>query len=281
MNKTSLREVVLSRLAALNDQLCFFLLLEQELIRRLRDFGPGIQGAYTSDVFAQNPYAPKRHVRISQLPFFQASNRSFTFGAYFSTSYEVASEFFELAETLLVDINGIGVQTTRREGPEERYTRILTKAGLPLPAPEVISTMSYCRYRRNAFIHLGATPIRRYLDLAATDGSALNAYWGNTKDPVNFTEARISALEDAEAIALLKLLRISIEQLDFHLAGILDRDALVEELTRQRFGNETVRMNADIAKRRVRVISSLLKQQFGCSMANATVDSIVRRIGTR
>jgi hypothetical protein len=281
MNKTPVKGVVLSRLTALNDQLCFFLLLEEELIRRLDDFGPGVQSAFTSDVFARNPYAPKIHVRISQLESFQTSNRAFTFGAYFSTSYEVASEFFDLAESLLIRVSNVEVLKSRKEGPEDRYNRVVANAGLLQPPVEIISTLAYCRYRRNSFIHLGSVPVPRYLKLSSTRGPLLNSYWGATRLPVDFTEARISPLGDEETIALLKVLRISVERLDMHLAGILDRHAVLVDLTLQRFGKEAVRMNTEVARRRVRMIASLLKLQFGGSAPGAEVDSIVRGIGVR
>src|SRR5208282_5361876 len=123
MEKTPIRKQIVDRLIAMNDQLCFFLLIENEFHRRIADFGPGVHDAFTRDVFARSSYAPKINVRIGKLSAFQSANRSFTFGAYFSTSYEIASDFFEVAKELLRRTNSINLnlKSLLNKGLEENY----------------------------------------------------------------------------------------------------------------------------------------------------------------
>lgn len=281
MNKTPICDQVISRLIALNDQLCFFLLLENELKRRLADFGPGIQHAFTTEVFAQNPYAPKIHVCLGELTAFQAANRSFTFGAYFSTSYEVGSEFFGLATDLLVRVNGITSQRPQREGPEETYRRTISVAGLPAPPEELISTMSYIRHRRNSFIHLVAVPSDTFSALASTSGPAMNRYWDQTRDSVNFAVAHVGPIEEAEAIALIKLIRIVVQDLDQHLASIVSREGVLAELAEQKFAHRPQRMNSDVAAERRRALAAALLHAYGGTAPESELDAVVRRVGVR
>lgn len=281
MNKTPVRQQVISRLTALNDQLCFFLLLEEELTRRLADFGPGVQSSYTSDVFAQSSYAPKLHVTLGKLPEFQANNRSFTFGAYFSTSYEVASDFFDLATQLLSRANGVSPSKPQNDGPEDAYIRTLAGASLPSPSLNLIRTLSYCRHRRNAFIHTGTTVRPAYAALVSTHGANLNQFWGTTCEPVDFTNGTAAPLQEHETITLIKLLRVSIEALDAHLASVLNKSSVLRMLAEAQFANRPTRVNNDVVKDRSKTLAAVLKSDYGAEAAEDEIETLVRQIGVR
>src|SRR5689334_22589779 len=101
-NKTPLLPIINKKLAALNDQFCFYLFLEHEFKQQLSDFSPVVSRLFTSDVFAKNVYAPKIHVKIEKIPEFQERSRSFTFGSYFSTSYEIVSDYLDTSSLNLL-----------------------------------------------------------------------------------------------------------------------------------------------------------------------------------
>jgi hypothetical protein len=281
LNKTPIRKRIVERLASLNDQLCFFLMLEAELTKRLTDFGPNVQGAYTSDMFRQNIYAPKIHVKIGDLPAFQQANRTFTFGAYFSTSYEVAADFFGLALNFLRQANHITVSRLIREGPEETFARTVSAAKLNAPPPALLRTFSYARHRRNSIIHIASSVSPGFSKVANDFGSGVNQYWGATRSVLDFSKATISPLGEDECIALLKLLRISVESLDGHLATILDRGGVLHELGVARFGHKPTRINSDVIRRRRAQLDAMFHEEFGGKATSAELDLVVRSVGVR
>lgn len=280
MRKTPVRKHILPRLIALNDQLCFFLFLENELDRRLLDFGPDVKHAFTPDVFAQNFYASKINVRLNSLQAFQRANRSFTFGAYFCTSYEVASDFFEQAMNLIQETTTSVTKQNNKGGPEDAYLRSLRAAGLPQVDTELIYTMTYCRHRRNAFIHMLDNAPTGYKDLVTRNGAMLNNYWSSSKDELDFSQPNIDSPDESQTISLVKLLRITIQGLDSHLASILDQKGVLRLLAQQLFGSKPVRMNSEVVARRYRSLGKTFRNHYGGLASEFDLDKAVRSIET-
>lgn len=262
MKKTPIRTDTLRIIANLNNQLCFFLLMESELISRLEDFGPGIQSAYMTDLFSKNPHAEKIHVRLSQVPTILIENRYSTFGAYFSTTYEIASGFFPKALELLQETTGIDSVKREKEGPESHYRRDLTHRGM-IDLPErALGTFSYCRYRRNAFIHQDNLANNNFLDFVKNKGHFLNSAWSTSKGDIDFSKSTIESLSQGETIDMIKLLRISIEDLDAHLCSVVEPLNLIQLIVRQEFSHSAAPINSDVLKQRAKKVISKLMYEY-------------------
>jgi hypothetical protein len=283
MPKTPLQDPTVARLAALNDQLCFFLLLEHQLLDRLKDFSPSISANYTAEVFARNPYASRIHVTLDKLPRFQLENRALTFAAYFSLSYEVASGYFEDAEELVKALLGPPPQPIGNVngGPEDRYRVVLQRYGLA-PLPRLfLETMSYLRYRRNAFAHLGASPQQVFVTFATTNGAALNADWSGRAAPVDFTVATVASLAEEETISSLKVFREIVQGLDEHLGSQLPIANVVESIAAAEFDAKPTRINSDVIAFRKGMLAARLQRDFGLMAGDAVLDAAARRHGVR
>lgn len=282
-SRTPIRKAIAKGIEALNDQLQFFLLTEFELLDRLANFTPAIESAFTSDVFARNPYAPRIHVRLKEMKRHQTANRQFTFGAYFSTAFEVASTFFSRATDLLKETNRVTINAPRirNEGPESHYHRSLSMSGFSAPPDEIRDTFTYCRYRRNGIIHLAKAASPSFASFISAQGSALNAYWGSTRGAVDFSVPAVSWLSESDVLTLIKLLRISVIELDEHLASIVQAAGAVTYSAQSEFGQESVRMNADVARQRVKRLRATVKRDFGFEPSGAELEEVVRIVGVR
>jgi hypothetical protein len=283
MPKTPLQDPAVARLAALNDQLCVFLLLEHQLLDRLKDFSPSISSNYTAEVFARNPYAPRIHVTLDKLPHFQLENRALTFAAYFSLSYEVASGYFEDAEELLKALLGPPAQPigSVNGGPEDRYRVVVQRYGLAPPPRQFLETMSYLRYRRNAFAHLGASPRQVFVDFVGSNGAALNADWSGRASPIDFTIATVASLAEDETISSLKLFRETVQGIDEHLGSQLPVSNVVEGIAATEFDTKPSRINSGVIVARKGTIAARLQRDFGLVAADSVLEAAARRHGVR
>ena len=176
MTKTPLQSRYLRILADLNDQFCYFLFARTELRTRFQNFAPEIGNAFLPTVFANNPYAPKINIQIDQVPGFEADHERVTFGAYISTSYEIASSYLEDAIELLSQCNGATFKGQNERSPEATYWKTLAASNCAPPDAELRMTLTYIRLRRNHFIHLATSLSNRPTQLLKNDGPNLNNY---------------------------------------------------------------------------------------------------------
>lgn len=281
VTKTPLRAPIRARLGALNDQLQFFLFAQYQFLAALPALSAGREQDFTSTVLPNNPYSPRLHVRLGRLGAFQAQNQALTFGAYFATTYEVASDVFPQALQFLSGATGLSVPTRKREGPEEHFSRALAVNRRPLPSPAVIDTFTFSRFRRNSFIHLGSAPSKAFVAFCSLRGTSVNQYWGATRDGLDFSTPNTGPLEERETSALIKLIRIGVLAIDYHAASLVTEDQAVRHVAAGAFAKERVRMNDFVADARSKKLRALVKHDFGFEPSAPTVDREVRRVGKR
>ena len=275
MPKTPLRTLLLRRLTALNDQLCFFQLIDYEFEERLGTFGSGVANAYTPDVFARNPFAERINVTVAELPRFRHEHRGLTLGAHFVSSYEVAAQFFTMAQALLLEVNGtLSAPKRLREGPEQYYSRLLKASGLSAAPKMLLESLTYCRHRRNAFVHLSASVPQSFVLLTTQQGSALNARWQNERGAVDFCLPTIAPLDDKEALTLLQLLRICVQDLDEHLSSILDTGGIAKYVS-QRLKKRVEAPGPRALGKRVAAIRRAAVHNFGIDPGEANAAAAV------
>lgn len=278
--KTLLLRKYIERLASLNDQLCFFQFNSNELNKKLLEFGPNVGKLYTPDVFAQNPMAVRIFVKIEDLSNFQNLNQTFTFGAYFSTSYEVVSYFLEDSLDLLKKINSSTFQLTNDNQIEEKYKSTLVSSNCTAVPLEIIQTLKYIRYRRNHFTHLAEEISNQFEALITSNGASLNTYWSTAITTLDFSSLDVLKFEEGETIDLLKILRIIVQFLDTNLASNLSHSGIAELLAKQVF-IKPQKINTDIINQRISKIQGLGKLKFGITLNKTIVEPIVRTIGVR
>jgi hypothetical protein len=276
--KTILLGKYMSRLASLNDQLCFFQFNRNELNRRLAEFGANVGRLYTPDVFAQNAMAPRINVTIADLPAFQNLNQTFTFGAYISTSYEVVSYYLRDSLELLHEFNPLTFQQTEHRQLEEKYSLTLVSSNCTPVPREVIDTLKYIRLRRNHFTHLAETVDTTLETLIINSGNTLNAFWAAARTHLDFSSINVLTFQEEETIDVLKILRIIVQTLDTNLAPNLTQNGIVTFLANREYATSNQRKNNDIFLQRIQRIKTLCDLEFGIIIPENIIDTIVRAV---
>lgn len=80
---------------------------------------------------------------------------------------------------------------------------------------------------------------------------------------------------------MLKLLRIIVETLDFHLASNLSTNGMITYLAQEQFASKPQRINADVIKERIRKIKNLGETIFGATLIDSDIEPIVKVIGKK
>ncbi len=279
--KTTLQKKYIDRLAALNDQLCFFQFNRNELNKKLSEFGVEAQKLYTPDVFANNSMAPRINVTIGDLAKFQDLNQKFTFGAYISTSYEVTSYYLKDSLEFLQKLEPATFQLTYNKQLEEKYSLTLASSGCSPVQRELIDTLKYIRLRRNHFTHLADSLDTHFTNLITNSGTSLNSFWSSVITNLDFTNSNVLTFDEAETIDILKLLRIIVESLDTHLASNLSANGIITFIADREYSVNPQRINNDVVNQRINKVKALGKRDFGITLNETDIDPIVRIIGKR
>src|SRR4029077_18729929 len=159
MKKTELRKEYIRRIDALNDQLWYFLFTSEELNKQLDKYSSKAKNSFTTDLFSDNPYSKRIHVKAIDLQKHQDGNKKFTFGSYFSTCYEIASNYIRDVFDKMKFINSLTKYSwDNRKEPERNLKNLFINNGLALPPAYILDTFTYLRLRRNHFTHIIIMP---------------------------------------------------------------------------------------------------------------------------
>jgi hypothetical protein len=269
MNKTPCLGSVVALLAELNDQLCFFLFAENELRRQFPEFSEKALQLYIPDTFAQNKYAKNINKPLAEMPSYLDKSRSFTFGSYFSTSYEIATTYFESVMNLFEEVNHATFKRKKKIGnttltPEESLEASINVSGYaPLP-DELIKTMSYFRLRRNHFIHQNTVIASKLADMITLHGALLNTYWKGSVDGLDFTNRVTDVLHETETIDMIKLIRVTLRGIDNLCASMLDANGVLRLIGSREAAQRAVRLdNSDARAQLAKAVKGLAKMEYG------------------
>lgn len=163
-----------------------------------------------------------------------------------------------------------------KDGPEQFYQRTLAASGYLGPAAEVIQTLTYFRYRRNAAVHLSTTPPPLYASLARKSGQGLNTFWARAKLQIDFRHASTGLMSEHDALDALKLLRIIIQRLDEHLSGVLEGRGAARLVARRLFGDKKVRLNLQVIEERARKLRAVLFRDYGVTVSQPDLTVAIR-----
>lgn len=285
MAKTELLKPYLERIEALGDQLWYFLFVSEELNQNLERYSSKAKEHYTVDLFATNPFSQRIYIKANKLIDHQNQNKKFTFGSYFSTSYEIVSNYLKDSFANLKSFNTLpNYNWVNQEPPEQNFRALLSNNFIPLPDPFIFNTFTYLRLRRNHFTHLINTANARLIGFCGANGANLNTHWVNsgTINNIDFSSAvNVNDYSQEITIDLMKALRITLIEFDSYLASILNLDAVINSLVQRKFGSENITMNSIIAQKRSSQIIFIARTELGLVITEAQCNPYVRSIGVK
>lgn len=277
--KTILLGKYITRLANLNDQLCFFQFNRNELNKKLSELDSKAGKLYTTDVFPNNSMASRIHVKIEDLPIFQDQNQTFSFGSYISTSYEIFSYYLKDSLELLSKINSSTYILTSSNQIEEKYFLTLNSSLVSSVPREIIDTIKYLRLRRNHFVHLSEAIDTQLNELITINGLRLNSYWSTILTELDFSSMDILKFDEKETIDILKLFRIILEELDANIAASLSHEGIAEFLTIREYSAKFQWKNTDLISQRVKKIRDFCVSDFSINISESIIQSKVEIVG--
>lgn len=280
--KTILQNNYKEKLANLNDQFCFYLFNREELKQKLDNFSESANPLFTTDLFKNNLYSKKIHVTFEKLPEFQEKNETLNFGAYFSFSYEFVSSYIDDVIVLLEKTNGVSLSDSQqRNVPEKRLKIALNQISATLPNQELFSTLEYCRLRRNYFTHILDSLNNKFQDLVNNRGSNLNTFWSSARSELDFTQHNVAEFTENETIELIKILRITLIEVDEFIGSILNKTGVAEFITTEIYATNPTRINADVIEKRKKKVLAFAKREFKLTLTDSEMDNAVKTIGIR
>ncbi len=277
MHRTPWGPPVLDRMAAVNDQLCFFLFAEWEVERSLLRFAPSLNERFSTELFADNPHAPRIHVPLADLRGFQIANRTFALGTYFATSYELLAGYYRPAIDLLARFRPATLTPSSSLKKEIWFSETLASSGAPAIATEIIDTLSYLRLRRNHFVHFGEDVKPEMQELQDKKGDRLNVFWDASVDALNFRDPMLDTFPEDETIELLKLLRIVVEQLDTAVAMGLDTRMVIEAECNAVLDGRTALNDREFA-RAGKKVEGRLRHNYGYDVDGGRIEESLRNL---
>lgn len=274
----------ISRIDALNDQLWYYLFTTEELNGKLSQFSSDEKQKYVEDMFSTNPYRRRIHIKLESIPAQQAENLNLTFGAYFTTCYEISSKYIAQVFEVLKVFNSLTAYSwNSQKEPEKNLVSLLTASGMAVPNSNFTDTFSYLRLRRNHYTHINETISPKLLGFITTNAARLNAFWNSSprRLRVNFTSTVVGDFTQNETVDLIKAIRICLIEIDAHIAPLLNVNSIIEYFTKAEYANNPSRINSEIIEQRVNKIKHICKQEMKINITSTQIIPYVSTIGIR
>jgi hypothetical protein len=284
MRRTFFLKDHIDKIDMLNDQLWYYLLATEELNNKLLNFSALAKENYVEDLFNNNIYRKRIHVKVSSLPDHQKENKNLTFGAYFATCYEIGSKYIRRAFDVLIDFNRLtNYSWDSGKGPEKNLELLFARSGLTTPNNNHIETLTYLRLRRNHYTHINENIAPTLQGIITSSATRLNSFWHRPQNAVNvdFSRTLIRNFLQDETMQLIKVLRICIVEIDKHVASLLDRSKVIEHIVKREYEKKKSRMNTIVLAERVSEIKNICHREMGFTCTAAQIEPYARLIGAR
>lgn len=277
-NKTPHRNKFLNALAQVNDQMCFVLFLDSHVGPELQQYAISRPTEYTPAVFPKNPFAQRIRVNMSKLLTFRGDQVVTALGVSYAFSVEQLLLHIESAMQHCAQINDVTCQIT--EPIDACLHNYSAKNAKETIDSNLVKTVKYLRLRRNHVIHTASEPSSELKKTLKYDGPVLQKYWeSRTKIPgINFSSEAVRSFSSDEAISLIKLVRICVEEIDEFLAKELDGRSVLKWVDKDLLSHqpELRAKGPAIVERRVRKVR---KKVFELYALHATSTEIAHALG--
>lgn len=262
MPKTPIRNPYMKQLAAVNDQLCYYLFADKEVQRRLEGVPRSKAQLPTTDVFPDNEFSPRIRVNLGELESFRAGNRNSNCGLSFAMGTEYLMDYMADVQGLRRAISPSGYDQISADAEEEQLLKKLEKWGSSEVDVEIFVTARYLRLRRNHFIHNrselspGLTKFIRY------ESKPIDKFWRERTDldGLDFSKHDVRTFAVQETLTLMKLLRVCLEEVDAAVASTLDYGDIVKFEARSLFTRD--RSSKAVTKKTIRQVGRIISIHY-------------------
>lgn len=215
--KTPILQKYESRLVEVNDQLCYFLFSDAEVEAHLAKNTSEIATKFTTDIFPDNRFSERLHIKVSTLSIFRKQALNTLVGVSLIAAVEYMLYYIEEIESYRASVLPSVHDSLRNDKPEEQLANKLKEWLGKAPDRAIIKTIKYLRLRRNHIAHLSEEMSQDFNSLVKNDAHHLNSYWKSKKTEIydfDFSNPNFSSFSENEALALINLTRVCLKIID-------------------------------------------------------------------
>ncbi|MDV6315207.1 hypothetical protein [Idiomarina sp. HP20-50] len=264
-----------SKLEDMNDQLCYFLFSDIEVNKILSKLEHDVLDAYTTDVYNNNEFSERLHVKIEALPEFRARAFHSLVSMGVIASVEYLLSYIEEIEEFRAYVMPSDYDDVTDKKPEEQLRVKLSNWLGEDPESAVIKTMAYLRLRRNHIAHVREEMSDGYSSLVKNDSNYLNNYWSKQPTELNgfdFSKISFSEFEVNEIFALINLSRVCMRKVDSLILSTISEESIANYELPAFLANKKLNgLTFDIKSRK---FNAFLQHQYGKNMSCA--DAVLR-----
>lgn len=263
------------KLRDINDQFCYFLFADVEVNNILLELESNVSDSFTSEVFSENNFSKRLHIKVSALPEFRNKSFHTLVSMNVIAAVEYLLSFIEGIQEFRSEVTLSNYDTPKNIKAEEMLEINLTNWLGKKPESAIIRTIKYLRLRRNHIVHVQKDLTKEYRSLIKNDSRQLNTYWSERTTKLNdFDFAKESSLEFEinEVFALINLSRICMREVDTAVLSTISEEMLVNyELSIFLKNNQ---LNGIELDRTAHKFKSFLRHQYGKEILCS--DSVIR-----
>lgn len=230
LRKTPVAKKFLQQLIKVNDQICFFSLIQWEFNGMLEGLAKDKSASYTPEVFPDNPFSENVFRKVGDLSGFskESARTALHMGVISGVEHCIAfvDEVEAFREKLMKKPSSIS------DDAKEEQIRLKIEAwsGRAVEACYFL-TLGYFRHLRNHYAHLNEKPVSAFRSCISNSAARLNRFWGNgitDLKGVDFKVLAATELTPALAFGIMNLLRICVAHIDHLLAETIDESSIVD-----------------------------------------------------
>jgi hypothetical protein len=257
--------------------MCLILFMHEDVAARWKELATRLPAEFTSAVFPKNEFADRIHVPMTRLVAFREEQLNASLGVSFAFAVEQLLLFIEAALRHWDEIAEVQIAVT--EPIDESLNKAFATCKTVPIEPSLLKTVKYLRLRRNHVIH-GATELSsEYSKLLKYDAPGLQKFWeARTSIPcLDFAEKHPTVFSPDEAITLVKLVRVCLEEIDGGVAGQLLPSRIFQSINAGLLKNrpELRQSNPVVVNRRIRKIKYNAGEMYGLRALPSDVASAV------
>lgn len=273
MPKTPIRNPYMNQLAAVNDQLCYYLFADREVQRRLDGIQQNKAHLPTIDVFPDNEFSPRIRVSLGELEGFSAENRNSNCGMSFAMGTEHLLSYMATVQKLRSIISPSRYDEISSEAVEEQLLKKLEKWDASSVQVEIFVMAKYLRLRRNHFIHARSELSPAFTKFIRYEAKPLHKFWikRTDLDGLDLLKRDVGSFTVRESFTLMKLLRVCLEDIDTTVASTLDHGDIVKHEARRLFARD--KSSRAVTKRTVRQVGRVISDHYSLEFDQDLLES--------
>ncbi|WP_134082375.1 hypothetical protein [Thiohalophilus thiocyanatoxydans] len=180
--KTPILRKYEARLAEVNDQLIYFLFSDAEVEAHLEKNTKNNEDKYTTDIFPDNQFSERLHIKASALTEFRRKSFNTLVGVSLISAVEYLLYYIEEIEDYRASVLPSLHDSINDDKPEQQLASKIKAWGGNEIHSAIIKTIKYLRLRRNHIAHLGEEMTQDFSSLIKNDANHLNGYWKSKKN---------------------------------------------------------------------------------------------------